>query len=443
MIRKIFGHPIGQRLSRVMSAQFLNQMTTIVMQLGLVPILLFAWGKETYGIWILLSAVPTYLTFSDFGFTLIAKNEMLMQVSGGRRDEAIGTFHSVFTLLSLVMPLILVGSAAAVFSIDLSHALNLGGFANGDARTVLILLLLNVIAYQYFLLICGGVRCEGRLALEATWGALARLAEGVAVGGVALGGGGLVAAAIATLATKLVCALALYIWLRRASPWLSLGFSHASLPEIKRLVKPAFAFMLMPVSQALLIQAPLMILGAVIGPVAVVTFATTRTLVRVGTAVTNMLNGTVQGEYSIAFGRSDPLLLQKVLRYHQRVSFGLVLAYALPLYLLREFLMNLYTHGQVPAQDPLFLIMILTIATEMMWSSIATPLSSINKHVTFANISLLIALVGSALCYVATKAIGLNGAALSMLAVHGAILLLGYLLRHSIAVTPARLAEAT
>ncbi len=440
VLSSILSTQIGRRLSRVMSAQFLNQVTTIALQLGLVPILLFAWGKEQYGIWLLLSAVPTYLTFSDFGFTLIAKNEMLMQVSGGRRDEALCTFQSVFALLNMIMPGLLVLSVIAIGSFNMSHALNLGAFPNADARAVLILLLLNVMAYQYFLLICGGVRCENRLALEATWGALARLAEGLAVAGTALAGGGLVVAALATLATKLISSLILYIWLRSASPWLSLGHRAARMPEIKRLLKPALAFMLMPVSQSLLIQAPLMIIGTVIGPVAVVTFATTRTLVRVGTAVTNMLNGTVQGEYSIAFGKADTRMLRKVLRYHQRISFAAILLYGVPLYLLREPLMRLYTHGQVAALNPFFLVMILTIAAEMMWSSIATPLSSVNKHVTFANVSLVIALFGTGLCYVATVAMGLNGAAGSMLVVHAAILLSGHFLRHSITTPHARLA---
>lgn len=422
----------GRRLSRVMSAQFLNQAITVILQIGLVPVLLYAWGKQSYGVWLLLSAVPTYLTFSDFGFTLIAKNEMLMQVAGGRRDDALRTFHSIFALLNLIMPCLIALSVLLICSVDLSHALNLGSYANGSARLVLILLLLNVVAYQYFLLICGGVRCENRLATEASWGALSRLAEGLAVAGAALAGGDLVIAAAAALATKLICCISLYFWLRSASPWLSLGHARSSAQEVKRLLKPALAFMLMPISQSLLIQAPLMIVGLLIGPAAVVTFATTRTLARTGTALTNLLNGTVQGEYSIAFGRADHAMLHKVLRYHQRVGLAAIVAYGLPLYLLREPLMRLYTHGQVAAVDPFFLLVILTVAAEMMWSGIATPLSSINRHVTFANLSLLIALLGIGLCYIATLHLGLGGTAAAMLTVHGAILILSQMLRHAI-----------
>jgi O-antigen/teichoic acid export membrane protein len=390
----------------------------------------------------LLSAMPSYLTFSDFGFTIIAKNEMLMQVAAGDRKKALATFHSVFGLLNIIIPAIIVISVLAVLCVNISGILNLGAFPSSSAKLITILLLLNVAAYQYFLLICGGVRCENRLAAEATWGACARLMEGLAVGGAALLGGNLVIAATVTLISRLAFCAALYIWLRRASPWIHLGHSQACRSEIIRLLKPAFAFMLMPISQAMLIQVPLMIVGTITGPVAVVTFSTTRTLTRVGTAVVNMLNGTVQGEYSVAFGRGDAARLRKVLRYHQMASMALIIPYGVMLYLFRKPLMTLYTHGQVLAIDPFFLLMILTIGAEMMWSSIVTPLSSINRHVKFAHLSLVICTLGMALCYVMTKIWHLNGAAESMLIVHLSILLTCYLLRHNITTTGQKLANA-
>jgi O-antigen/teichoic acid export membrane protein len=192
--------------------------------------------------------------------------------------------------------------------------------------------------------------------------------------------------------------------------------------------------MLMPVSQSLLIQAPLVVIGFLLGPTAVVTFSTTRTLARAGTAVTNMLNGTLQGEYSVAFGQKDEQMLRKVLRYHQLASGGLILCYALAIYALHRPLMALYTHGQVQPTALFFGLMTLAIAAEMMWSSISTPLSSINRHVTFSYLSLAICVIGMVPLYLLTASMDLVGAAAAMLAIHIAILLLCYMLRHNIAV---------
>ena len=233
---------------------------------------------------------------------------------------------------------------------------------------------------------------------------------------------------------RLAFTLALYVWLRRSSPWLSLGHSLARRDEVRRLVKPAFAFMLMPISQALLVQGPIMILGALMSPVAVVTFATTRTLTRVGTAATNMLNGSLQGEYGVAFGRHDSTMLRKLLIYHQLTSFAAIAIYAVLLNFLKHPLMQLYTHGKIPAHDPFFILMILTIAAEMMWSSIATPLSSINRHVAFAYLSMLVAALGMGLCYLLTYRFDLIGTVSAMLTIHLVILAVGFSLRGNLTI---------
>jgi O-antigen/teichoic acid export membrane protein len=432
----------ARRLRGIASAQLFNQLTTVVAQLALVPVLLHAWGKETYGIWLLLSALPTYLTFSDLGFTLVAKNEMLMQVAGGSREAALRTFHSVFALLNLIVPGLVVVSVLLILSVDLSALMKLGGYQVSDARLVIVLLLLNVLAYQYFLLICGGVRCENRIAAEATWGASSRLGEAAILASAALLGGNLIVAAAVTLGNRLLFCLAMYAWMRRKSPWLWLGHQKADRVEVRRLLHPALAFMLMPISQALLIQGPILIIGALINPVAVVTFATTRTLTRVGTAASSMLNGTLQGEYGHAFGRGDAAALGRVFRFHQICSLVLVPVYCLFMWVLREPMMRLYTHGQVGVVGTFYALMLLTVSAEMLWASVSNLLTSVNFHSAFAQIQLATAVVGMGLCYAMTSAWQLNGAAAAMLAVHSFTLLVSHLLRHGVRLPQRDLAGA-
>jgi hypothetical protein len=68
-----------RRVGFSFGAQIYSQIVNIGVQIMLVPILLHAWGAQAYAVWLLLSAVPTYLMFSDFGFTLSAKNEMTIK----------------------------------------------------------------------------------------------------------------------------------------------------------------------------------------------------------------------------------------------------------------------------------------------------------------------------------------------------------------------------
>ena len=155
------------RFLRSLFAQIYSQASTILIQLALVPVLIHAWGTTLYGTWLLLSAVPFYLMFSDFGFTFIAKNEMVMAVANGNRPAALRTFQSVFVMLSVAIPVVFLVMAGPPFLLDLSGLLSLHGYPNAQARLVFAALVANVALYQYTLLLSGGIHAENRPATEA------------------------------------------------------------------------------------------------------------------------------------------------------------------------------------------------------------------------------------------------------------------------------------
>ena len=56
---------VTHRLMRGFGANALGPVVTAIIQLGSVPIFLHAWGAAKYGDWLLLSAIPSYLSLSD------------------------------------------------------------------------------------------------------------------------------------------------------------------------------------------------------------------------------------------------------------------------------------------------------------------------------------------------------------------------------------------
>jgi O-antigen/teichoic acid export membrane protein len=420
----MFGRSVVARLGRTLAAQLYGQATTILVQLALVPLLLHAWGTTTYGVWLLLSAIPFYLTFSDFGFTFIAKNEMVMAVAAGDRAAALRTFHSIFVLLNMAAPAVFALALGLILSLDVSRLLSLGDFPVGDARIVLALLTANVLLYQYGLLLGAGIRSENRPASESIWAASTRLGEGASIVIAAGLGGGLVLAAAAMVVNRLLFTVAAYLWLRRASPWITLGSTHARRDEIRRLFHPALAYMFMPVAQALLIQGPVLVIGAIMGPVAVVTFATSRTLARLGTAATNMFNNTFVTEYSAMAGRGDSAGFRRLFRFQTLVSLGVIGLYAVAIMLLNRPLMQVFTHGKVPIVEPFFLIVVLGVAAEMLWSALFTPISAVNRHRAVTHYFLLLSGIGVTLCYPLAARAGLAGAAGAVLGVQAVMVLL-------------------
>lgn len=402
------------RLGRTFGAQAYGQAVTIVVQVALVPLLLRAWGAEIYGAWLMLSAIPFYLTFSDFGFTFVAKNEMVMAVAAGRRAAALAVFHSIFAMLCVALPALMLATIGVVAVVPLSFA----GIGAGTARGALILLVANVLLYQPFLLVCAGIRAENRPASEALWAASARLGEGAAIALAALAEGGVVAAAAAMVASRLLALVAGYGWLRRRSAWLYLGFRAADRRELRRLSGPALSYMAMPAAQALLIQGPVLIVGGMLGAVSVVLFSTSRTLARLGTAGANMINNSVVSEYSALAGAGDGAGFARLARLQLGVTALITLFYGAAVLAVAPILLPVLTHGAVPVVWPFFAIVVAGVAAEMAWSALFTPIAAVNRHRSVALRFLMLAGAALAACWPLTYWFGVNGAAYAVLGAH-------------------------
>src|ERR1700694_284726 len=93
---------LRRRLLRGFGATALGPVVGAIVQLSSVPVMLHVWGAAKYGDWLILFAIPSYLTLSDLGFGDASGSDMTMRVAAGDRQGAIETFQSSWVLLSLV-----------------------------------------------------------------------------------------------------------------------------------------------------------------------------------------------------------------------------------------------------------------------------------------------------------------------------------------------------
>ncbi|MGY4344967.1 O-antigen/teichoic acid export membrane protein [Bradyrhizobium sp. GM7.3] len=397
------GRSSFRRLASTFGAQIYNQAATVGIQLALIPVLLHYWGTVQYGVWLLLSAVPTYLTFADFGFTMSAKNVMTIKVARGDRPGALVTYQSIFMLLNVVVTAILVVLLLGLPFIKIGALFTLGSVSELAAKTVFFLLAVNVLLTQYLLLLASGLRCIGKPTEEVVWGASARLMEGAVTAVTAAFAGDIVTAALAIVVNRLAFNLASWARLRFLERWLTLGRRHASLGEAKRLFHPSLSFMLVTIGQAVTIQGPVLILGAIGTPMQVVTFSTARTLARLGTSAVNMINFAFTPEYSRLFGLGNFQQFAKLARLHLWVTVGLSAIYVAALSLAGQWLIALWTAGKVSVDQTFLAVLLIAVAAEMIWSAELMPLASINRHVAISRAFSALSVVGLGSCYVAGR----------------------------------------
>ena len=353
-------HHIKTRLRHAVSASAFGPFVSVFVQLVSVPLLLKSWGAERYGEWLLLSAVPSYLSMSDFGFATAAANQMTMQVAAGNRPAAVQTFQSMLALLSSIAAVAFALAAIAARSLPVGPLLHIRSLRPAEIASVLLILSVYSLTSLHCGLMSAGFRCDGNYARGVVMQTGTRLCENLALISAVFFGSGVLKASWALLLVRLAGTVWMAIQLHRRSPWLSLGVTHASPRVIRRLFAPAVSFMAIPIGNGLSLQGTILVVGHVLGPVAATAFSTIRTLTRFGLQFTDIVKNGVWPEISVAFGKSDLALARRLYQTATQLTFWTSIAGATVLYFAGERIFHLWTHGRVGFDAKVFTILLIS-----------------------------------------------------------------------------------
>ena len=409
--------PVRQRLLRGLGATALGPVVTAVIQLGSIPLLLHFWGAAKYGDWLILSAIPSYLTLSDLGFGDASGSDMTMRVAAGDRKGAIETFQSSLVLLSVVSFCVGLIVSVVVWHVPWHHWVKLTTLSDARASTVVFVLAIYVLISQQFGILESGFRCDGNFATGTLGGTLLRVVE--------VGSGTVVGILSGSLlwfaATYLMIRIAgntLYAWfLHKKSPWISIGYSSASLSRIKKLAAPAIGFVALPLANAISIQGFTLVIASILGSVAVVQFSTMRTLARVSFQISNMLSCTVWPEMSRAFGEGNFPLARILHRRAYQAGLMLSAISGIALWFFGPMIYKIWIRNAIAFDFNCFHVLLIVSFVNSLWFvSSVVPMSTNTHHrITLAFVALSTISLGVA--WVLVKQLGLLGAAIGLLVI--------------------------
>ncbi|MGB5835220.1 MAG: hypothetical protein WBG92_24985 [Thiohalocapsa sp.] len=382
---------IRRRVLNGLGANLYNQVVTVAVQLLTVPILLSSWGTEAYGEWLILYAVPGFLAMANLGFSMSAGNDMTAKVARGDRSGALRVFQSLAALLYVIALSGMMLCGALLWWLPLGEWFRFQTMSIEAIRWVLWLL-----AAQVFLQLLDGVthagfRANSQYARHVAFQATTRLLQFGGIWLAAILGGGPVAAAGAFLGVRLLTTplFALVLVLRHR--WLSFGVSHASTHELRRLYRPALANMAIPLGNALNLQGMVLVVGAVLGPVAVVVFATLRTLTRLALQMILVVSRAAEPELASAYGAGNAALMKSLYVHALRGGLWLSLLAVLGLALLGTPILEVWTQAKVPMNDALFGWLLASAVATTLWNSPLAVLRAANRHLRAAAVFVLAA----------------------------------------------------
>lgn len=406
---------LKKRFLRGLGSTALNPVVTAIIQLGTVPLLLHAWGAAKYGDWLVLSAIPSYLSLANLGFGDASGSDMTVRVAKGDRKGALETFQSSWALLLIVSAAALLLVAAAVWAVPWRNWMHLSSLSNAEAASVLLVFATYIIAAQQCGVIESGYRCDGNFALGTLLGTLLRLVETIAATIAGVVSGSLLTAAATFLIVRSLGTVLYALILRRRSPWISLGLRHARPERVRELAVPAIGFMALPLGNALSIQGFTVLISVLSGPIAVTIFSTLRTLARLNFQLTTVIAWALWPELSAAFGAGDIRLARILHRRAYQASLALSLAAGAFLWFAGPLIYRTWIRHAVAFDATTFhILLVVTLANSLWFTSSVVPMST-NAHHRLTIAFTIASAIALGAGWVLVSLIGIRGAACSLL----------------------------
>jgi len=396
-------------------ASSISRLCQIGIQFVQVPVFLHFWSPSLYGEWLILNSVPVYLMFSNTGFGTVAGNEMTMLVAGDDRESALRVFQSCWWLIVSLCAAVTAALAVVLYFFPVTYLLKIRSISEHDTKWIVFLLAVSILLTALEQLLQSAYRSIGRY----PYGSLVKngmsiLTFACTMVPVAMGKGPLAAAKVYAAAT-VGGTIFLAALVKHDLPWIEYGWRHASLTEVRRLFRPAVAFMAFPVAQSLNLSGPQLALNYVLGPYAVVVFTTARTVSRGALQMVLMMSTTFEAEMTLAYGaRNIPLVRSLHRRACQAALLVAVVTVAATMTIGPHFL-HAWTGGHVPPSRGLLSILLGVVIVFALWSTSATLMTATNQHQRLAAVYLAATAVSCAVCFAAAWWWGVYGAAASLL----------------------------
>jgi len=396
-------------------SSWVSRLSSTLIQLIQLPVFLHYWSVPLYGDWLIVNTIPAYLSFSSIGFGSVAGNEMTMLVARDDRASALRVFESCWWLIALLCSAITLLLAGGLNYLPATRLLRIDNISEHDTRWIIFYLAVSVLLGQLEQLLQSAYRCIGRYPYGSFVKSLMSLtAFGLTLVAVALHQGPRVTALVFAVA-NIAGTIFLAILVKHDIPWIEFGFRHASVAEVRALVRPALAFMCFPIGNAMNLAGTQLAVNYALGPVSVVVFSAARTVSRAALQMVQLVNNTFEPEITIAFGAKKIDLTRTL---HRRAcQFALIVALVLVTAMMTvgPWFLTHWSRGHVPPSRGLLSVLLLVVVFFALWSTSSTLMTATNQHQRMAVVYVVATALTCALCFFFARWKGLYGAAASLL----------------------------
>lgn len=352
---------------------------TLAIQGASVPFYLRAFGLNRYGEWLVISAIPMYLSLSDLGFAAVSSTQATREFATGNASEARITMRSAWLVVSTGSLAILATLALLVWSLPVEW-LHINEIPRHDAQLILLLLVAYTLMTVQSSLVEGCFRAGRRFPVGISIATALRLFEFVVAALTALGTHSPVITAGSLLGARILGQVAYLYQLRRLVPELMLGFQDAQYSTFRCLVLPGLGFLSFPLGNTVAMQGMIMVTATELGPAAVVVLNAVRIMGNMLRQIASTVYNGVLPEVTAALARGDHERARRLVNGGLAVTLVIAALCGATLVVAKNQILGVWTGGSVQAPALLVLAMAATVLVDLPWLAWSLLLIARNRH---------------------------------------------------------------
>ncbi|WP_417536887.1 lipopolysaccharide biosynthesis protein [Methylophaga sp.] len=392
---------VVRRLLHGVGANFAGKIWALIIQIVSVPVMSMTWGVDGFGVWLMISTIPTYLALSDFGLGVAAGVNLTAAMEQEDRETGLRVFQSVWCFLTIVT--VSVGGlciAGAAFWLSLSPLDTSGPFERVEIFKAICCIVAASLLTMQMSILKVVFQATHKYALGTAVFDLIYFIGSIFVLVTVLLGGSLWVAALVQFLTRIFGFYIFNALQKSYEPWCALGWRYANIETLKRLMSPSLSALSLTVANSFGLQGVVLTIGWVFGPATAATFATTRMLTRVPMQFSGLLTRASLPELTRSQVSKNSTLTTKLMKLNMGLTLSVMLPAALVLVVLGPLLISFVSHGEMEQTRTAFALLGLATTFCAIWTTLGTRLIAINRQSEFAFSALALYLACAVMPYV-------------------------------------------
>lgn len=402
------------RIIRNLTSGAYQTIASVAGQLFLVPLFVSSWGSETYGSWLVLSAVPSYFIFAELGLSTATANAVSIAWVSKRCSLANRIYASVWWYQSAVWAILF---ALLIVVACMTPAKSWLAIANvtQDAFVLVVALL----AINAFLALQAGLlqtpyRAAGKFDKMQWLNGHFRVVESVLVGVMLASSFGMVSIALCMVLVR--AANIAWLWSRAliVLPLLRTQWRDASFREFLKLLPSGIAFTAYPVVQALSNQGASIVLNQMLGPSSVVLLNVGRQVARCFQMVVSVLLRSVEPEMTLAYGRADRKFMRSTQKRLARMIAIAAVPFVVGCAVYGETVVRLWLGKGIEISSTLLVACVFEAVAASLGGALALVPYCANRHHGISVVYTVVTILGMVAAYFMVPHLGVDAFPLSL-----------------------------